>query len=297
MSEHVTPDDDDRFEPADSAGRPWRGRTLSPQPFAGDDGTTPTAYAEAIATFIDGGRTDPEPVVDALRECRVLIPLIAELGEAGTIASGATVDKRADLSIVTVAAPDSRPVLPVFTNVAAMQAWNETARPTPVEMRRAVVAALDSGTDLVVVDPGSDTEFALRRPAVHAIGLNVPWTPPWTDPATASALGEALSGVAGIAEVALQPASAPGTLTNEEVRIVVTATEHEPEAIARLTEAVAGALSASAELIARVDSLTLTISPARESSRESTRATVGDSPRTTRPKGLFRRWRSGRRDS
>ena len=88
-------------------------------------------------------------------------------------AHGLAVDKTQELSIVTVAAPDGRRVLPVFTSVAAMSRWDAAARPVPADGVRTAVAASADDTDLIVIDPGSETEFVLRRPAVWAIAQGV----------------------------------------------------------------------------------------------------------------------------
>nr|WP_286279447.1 SseB family protein [Naasia aerilata] len=93
--------------------------------------------------------------------------------------------------MVTVAGPDGRTVLPAFTSVDAMRAWNPKARPIPAESERIALAAAAEGTDLLVLDPLSDTEFVLRRPAVEALGRGTPGvrrprTPSWSRSSGAS---------------------------------------------------------------------------------------------------------------
>ena len=90
------------------------------------------ALAEALARH-GRGEVGPAAVVDALRDARLLIPLVARLGEEGVGETGLKVDKSAELSIITVAGPDGRTVMPVFTSVAAMGRWNPAARPVPAE--------------------------------------------------------------------------------------------------------------------------------------------------------------------
>ena len=164
----------------DSAGQPWQGRHFEPNSAAQDDGSAPERLVEAIRRFHSNelGESD---VVDALRESRLLIPLVAQLGEAGTNEHGHTVDKSQELAIVTVVGPDGRTVLPAFTSVAAMATWNPVARPVPAAATRVAVAAAAEDTDLVVLDPTSDTEFVIRRPALWAIAQARPWTPCYLD--------------------------------------------------------------------------------------------------------------------
>ncbi|HEY8589147.1 MAG TPA: SseB family protein, partial [Naasia sp.] len=146
---------------ADSAGRPWAGRQFEPVPYADDDGTAPPALASALDAFAAGAST-ADAVVAALRGTRLLVPLLAQLGEAGVGAHGRTVDKSADLAVVTVRAADGRTVLPAFTSVAAMQRWNPVARPVPTPAERVALAAASDADGILVLDPGSPTEFVLR---------------------------------------------------------------------------------------------------------------------------------------
>jgi hypothetical protein len=171
----------------DSAGVPWAGRSFAPNPHAADDGRAPQALAEALAAFRDGdgGQAD---VVAAFGGSRLLIPLLAELGDPSTGSGGSggsteigdhglAIEKSQELSIVTVEGPDGRRVLPVFASVEAMSRWNPVARPVPADGVRVALAAVDDGTDLVVLDPGSPTEFVLRRPALWALAQSRSWHP------------------------------------------------------------------------------------------------------------------------
>ena len=73
-------------------------------------------------------------------------------------------------------------MLPVFTSVAAMSRWDAAARPVPADGVRTAVAASADDTDLIVIDPGSDTEFVIRRPAVWAIAQGIAWEPSFASP-------------------------------------------------------------------------------------------------------------------
>lgn len=136
---------------------------------------------DALTAFRDG-RSGPEAVVDALRGVRLLVPLVAHAGDEGVTDAGLRVDKTQQLSLVTVSGPGGRTVLPAFTSVTALSAWNPKARPIPVDARRAALAAAAEGTELIVLDPGSPTEFVLRRPAVWALAQGESWVPAPRDP-------------------------------------------------------------------------------------------------------------------
>ncbi len=89
---------------ADSAGVPWEGRSFQANPHSGDDGSADPALLAALLAF-RAGEGDARAIVDAYRDARLLIPLVADKGDHGVGAHGLEVDKTQELSIVTVAAP------------------------------------------------------------------------------------------------------------------------------------------------------------------------------------------------
>lgn len=212
MSQPADPDGHD----ADSAGVPWAGRSFEPNAHAADDGSAPPAFTEAIRRF-RSGEGDAVAVVDALRDARLLMPLVAELGDSGVGAHGHLVDKSQELSIVTVAAPDGRTVLPAFSDVAAMGRWDAAARPIPTPVRRIALAAVDEGTDLIVVDPGSETEFVIRRPAVWAIAQGQPWEPSYASPDVFTALAESAASELAVLDVSMRQGDPESRLRGPEL--------------------------------------------------------------------------------
>ena len=201
---------------ADSAGVPWEGRSFHSNPHSGDDGSADPALLAALTAFREGSG-DQRAVVDAYRSARLLIPLLAEKGDHGIGAHGLEVDKTQELSIVTVAAPDGRRVLPVFSSVQAMGRWDAAARPVPVDGVRTALAAAADDTDLIVIDPGSDTEFVLRRPAVWAIGQNQPWEPSFLSPEVVKGLHESIGGELSVIDLAVEPGDPDARLRGPEL--------------------------------------------------------------------------------
>jgi hypothetical protein len=191
---------------ADSAGLPWEGRTFQAHDttFAGDDGSADPAVVAAIEA-VHRGEGSHAAVLAAVRTARLLIPLIAHAGDLGETPDGRLVDKTQELSIVTVAGPDGRTVMPAFTSVAAMQSWDPSARPIPVEARRVAMAAASEGTEIVVLDPTAPTEFVLRRPAVWALGQDVPWTPCFEDTEVGEAIAASVAEEPAVVRVELAP--------------------------------------------------------------------------------------------
>lgn len=205
---------------ADSAGVPWEGRSFESNPHAGDDGSADPALLAALLRFRSGEGSQVE-VIDAFRAARVLIPLIAEKGEEGIAPNGLAVDKTQELSIVTVAAPDGRRVQPVFSSVEAMQKWDPTARPIPVEALRAALAASAEDTDLIVLDPTAETEFVIRRPAVWAIAQEHAWEPSFLSTEVYTALQESVAHELAVIDVAVASGDPDARLRGPELIVVL----------------------------------------------------------------------------
>ncbi|MDN3311809.1 SseB family protein [Microbacterium oryzae] len=200
----------------DSAGVPWEGRRFQPNPAAGDDGSADPKLWQALTAFRDASGTQTA-VVDALRTARVLVPLVAEKGDEGIGPHGLAVDKTQELSIVTVAAPDGRKVLPLFSCVETLAAWDPKARPIPVAGTRAALSAAGEDTDLIVLDPTSPTEFVVRRPAVWAIAQDQPWEPASANPDVFLGLQDSIAGELAVVDIGAEPGDPGARLAGPEL--------------------------------------------------------------------------------
>jgi hypothetical protein len=255
--DHLNPD---RF--ADSAGVPWDGRAFEPNSFAGDDGKADLALIAAIES-LHAGQSTVVDVVDAFRKARVLIPLLANLGESGEGAHGQTVDKSADLSIVTVETPDQQNGLPVFSSVEAMTAWNPLARPVPHSAVKAALAAAAEGNTRIVLDPGSITEFVIRRPALEAIAQELPWTPSYEDEAVSEAFDKALAEHPELAGWSIAGGDPLSLLKSAEVELTLQlAKALTQEDFDALMKNIAKSISESEVIALRVDSLRVKLATA-----------------------------------
>ena len=152
----------------DSAGVPWKGRSFDENPWAEDDGETPEVIAKALAAtpFVKMG------FIESLRGQRLLVPLIAEIGESGIGPHGQAVDKSADLAIVAVSTPDDRTAIPAFTSVADMLSWKPEARPVPVSINKLCVATVGEGHTRVIINPATHAR-ALRRTELAALAQDL----------------------------------------------------------------------------------------------------------------------------
>lgn len=246
----------------DSAGVPWRGRSFDGSPASDDDGSAPPKLIEAIRRFRSRELGESE-VVDELRGSRVLVPLVARLGEAALGPGDHPVDKSQELSIVTVVGPDSRAVLPVFTSVAAMTHWNRNARPIPADGARVALAAADEGTDLVVVDATSETEFAIRRPALWAMAQGQPWMPSYLDEAVLEEFMVAADGEDAVVAIQLAPGDPDARLAGPELVVQLSLVDGLDDlALDALVARAKERWSASELIAARVDSMTVKLTHA-----------------------------------
>jgi len=206
--------------PSDSAGVPWEGRKFEENTHSEDDGSADPALLAALRRF-RAGEGSQGAVVDAFRAARLLVPLLAEKGEEGVGPTGLRVDKTQELSIVTVAGPDGRRVQPVFSSVEAMTTWDPVARPVPVLAVRAALAASADETDLIVLDPGSTTEFVLRRPAVWAVAQEQSWEPSFLSPDVYEALQQSVATEMWVINVSMLPGDEEARLLGPELIVVL----------------------------------------------------------------------------
>lgn len=201
---------------ADSAGRPWASRRFDENAYSADDGSASEELATAMARFRDG-TVGQDAVVRAFSLSRLLIPLVAHAGESEAGEDGYLVDKTQELSLVTVAGPDGRSVLPVFSSVGRMTAWDSQARPVPVTGTRVALAAVSDGTDLVVLDATTDSEFGIRRPALWSLVEGRAWQPSFTDPRVALAFQESIEPELAVLSLTLEPGDPGARLLGPEL--------------------------------------------------------------------------------
>lgn len=246
----------------DSAGVPWEGRSFEAAPASGDDGSAPPRLLEAIRRFRLRELGEVE-VVDEIRRSRLLVPLVAQLGDTGISSSGHLVDKSQELSIVTVVGPDGRSVLPVFTSVAATSHWNPKARPIPADGPRIALAAASEGTDLVVVDATSDTEFAIRRPAIWAMAQSERWQPSYLDEEVLAEFMAAADGEDAIVAIQLAPGDPEARLAGPELVVQLSLVDGlDRDALDALIARAQERWSASELIAQRVDSMTVKLARA-----------------------------------
>lgn len=197
----------------DSAGQPWAGRELPDgekyHNFDADDGGMDSRLEAAFGRLAGGGGSEAD-VVAALAQARVFIPIVAQLAEQVVGENGLASDKESDMALVTVQAPDGRRALPAFTHAAALANWHPEARPVAVYAARAALSAVAEEAQLLVLDPGSDRPFVVRRPAMWALAQQQDWQPSYADPAVVQVLEDSLAATGNPAILGISASAGKG---------------------------------------------------------------------------------------
>ena len=130
--------------------------------FPGDDGRAApevTGALEAYAADPDGLH---HQTLAVLQDSRVLVPVVAVLGEVEHDAAGLARDKTSDMAAVLMRGRDGRLALLGFTGTEAMRRWDPDARPVPVTARQAAEAALHDGAAALVLDVAGPVLLAVE---------------------------------------------------------------------------------------------------------------------------------------
>ena len=119
-------------------------RLIQGSPYVDDDGA---AHQELLASLraYAGGDAEYPGVLAALTGSRLLVPVVALLGEVEHDAAGLARDKSSDMATVLLTAPDGRRALLAFSGTDAMRAWDPEARPVPVAAHLAAATARAGG--------------------------------------------------------------------------------------------------------------------------------------------------------
>lgn len=144
------------IEPAAPGSRPL------PDPgFAGDDGAASPALTAALGAWAAGTASYAEALA-ALQAARLLVPVVAVLGEVELDEHGRAHDKTSDMATVLLQGADGRLALLAFTGAEPMRAWNPEGRPVPVRTELAARSALQDGAAALVVDVAGPVRFVVE---------------------------------------------------------------------------------------------------------------------------------------
>ncbi|HEX5568705.1 MAG TPA: SseB family protein [Streptomyces sp.] len=173
--------------------------------FAGDDGSADPALSRALAAWAEDRRAEPE-VLAALAGARLLVPVVAVLGEVEVGEDGLRREKTSDMAVPTLNAPGGRKALPAFTSTDSLARWRADARPVAVPLRQALQAVAQEGADTLVLDLAGPVTYQLTGPALRALAEGrTEVADPLGDPAVIEALRTALAAEPAVRAARLAP--------------------------------------------------------------------------------------------
>lgn len=129
--------------------------------FADDSGEADPVLAELLADRA-GGAASSGQVLAALQDCRLLVPVVAILGEVEVDERGLAHDKSSDMAAVVVQSAGGSTGLLAFTSTATMARWDPAARPVPVTAATAATAAVQDGAAALLVDLAGPASFVVE---------------------------------------------------------------------------------------------------------------------------------------
>ncbi|MEU6893843.1 SseB family protein [Streptomyces sp. NPDC046557] len=217
--------------------------------FSDDDGSADPALSAALAAWAQDRSREPQ-VLAALKGARLLVPVVALLGEVETDPeTGLRREKTSDMAVPTLTAGDRR-ALPAFTSTESLALWDPAARPVAVPLHQALAAAAHEKADTIVVDLAGPVPYQLTGPALLALAEGRTDPDPLADPAVREAVRAAVEGEPDVLRAHLGPggAGSDGTLA-----LVPATDEGGPAAARRVAEALAADETLRGRLVRGLD--------------------------------------------
>ena len=110
----------------------------------------------------------------------------------------------------------------------------------------------------VVLDPGSESEFVIRRPAIAKIAQSLPWMPPEKNPEVLKVLKESIAGEELVVDVDAATADPGSRLAGAELLVSLQLQPGSaPDQVKELIERVSSFWSRSEEFASSVDSVSI----------------------------------------
>ncbi|ARE79254.1 MULTISPECIES: SseB family protein [unclassified Streptomyces] len=217
--------------------------------FSDDDGSADPRLTAALAAWSEDRVKEPE-VLAALKGARLLVPVVAVLGEVETDPeTGLKREKTSDMAVPTLRAGDRR-ALPAFTSIASLALWDPAARPVAVPLHQALAAAAHEKADTLVLDLAGPVTYQLTGSALLALAEGRTDAGPLADPAVREAVRAAVAAEPAVLRAHLGPGGADcdGTLA-----IVLADGAQAAAAARRVAEALAADPTLRARLVRGLD--------------------------------------------
>ena len=185
-----------------------QGLTVAEPKFPGDDGTADPAVRAALAAYA-AGRGSEHAALTALARSRLLVPVVAVLGEAAEDGS----EKSTEMALPTLVGRDGRRAVLAFTCLDALKQWRSDARPVPVPAASAWLAGTQDDASAVLIDVAGPVTLAVDGARLAALAAGRPVPLPHQDPEVLAALQVAL---------AREPLIVAAALTSPDQRVTAT---------------------------------------------------------------------------
>jgi hypothetical protein len=144
-------------------------RSIPDPGFAGDDGTVAPEVTAALAAYdVDPDRGHAAALA-VLQHARLLVPVVAVLGEVEVDDAGLAHDKSSDMATVLMKGRDGRMALLAFTGTDSMRRWDPASRPVPVSTGDAARAAVHDGAEALLVDVAGPVLFVVEGDDLRAL--------------------------------------------------------------------------------------------------------------------------------
>jgi len=143
-------------------------RLLQGSDYPDDTGEATPLLAAALAGYAADEARYPD-VLAALGAARLLVPVIAVLGEVETGDDGLARDKSSDMATVLLRGADGRAALLAFSSTATLGAWNPDGRPVAVPTRTAALSAVQEGAEALLIDVAGPVPVAVEAEDLHAL--------------------------------------------------------------------------------------------------------------------------------
>ncbi|UGQ10710.1 SseB family protein [Yinghuangia sp. ASG 101] len=203
----------------------FSGKSIPDPGFSGDDGSADVALTSALTSGAAVGE-----VLAALAPARLLVPVVAILGELEDTAPGELRrEKSSDMAVPTITGPGGRKALPAFTSTDALARWRPDARPVPVDARRAALAAYSEGADTLLLDLAGPVAYEVTGPALRALAEGREHVAPHADPRVRGLVRDAVATEPLVSAAYL----AEGTDTDLRLTLAADAAQDEVVAAAR----------------------------------------------------------------
>ncbi|MGW5734350.1 MULTISPECIES: SseB family protein [Streptomyces] len=214
--------------------------------FSDDDGTADPRLSAALTAWA-GDRTAHGPVLEALTGARLLVPVVAVLGEVEEDENGLRREKTSDMAVPTLKA-GGRTALPAFTSTRALALWDPEARPVAVPLHQALQAAAHEQADTIVLDLAGPVPYEIDRTALIALSEGRHTRDPLADPAVTAAVRAAVAAEPAVVRAYLGAGTADGTLA-----LVLDASADPAEAAGRVARHIAADPTLRARLVSGLD--------------------------------------------